>query len=45
MTKNCFIDEYNNVKNREINILAYLADRFKVSSKAIEKRMEELMLE
>lgn len=44
MPKNLFIDEYNNIKNRDINMLAYLADRFKVSSKAIEKRMEELKL-
>lgn len=44
MPKTFFIDEYNSIKNKDINILAYLADRFKVSSKAIEKRMEELKL-
>ncbi len=44
MPSNEFIDEYNSVRECDTNIVASLAEKFKVSAKAITKRMEELNL-
>lgn len=44
MPKNLFIDEYNKAKKLDVNIVAMLADKFEVSAKAAERRLEELKL-
>lgn len=40
-----FIDEFNIAKKTNCNVIAVLADKFGVSAKAIETRMEELKLD
>lgn len=44
MPRTQFIDEYNAIKNSDYNIVASLAEKFAVSARAVEMRMEELRL-